>query len=225
MTIAAGAAYYGWSGSQPAQYTVSGVAHLSNGATWVRGSITLTDEAGTGNYPIGPGGAFSFSGIPTGGVNINVTYPGYAPIMVETFVSPVYDAGSHGIVVTLQPGTLANWSVVYLTPYHGGTPDLADLEFFQAYVGAGATIAAIAGILSAVAAVILRRSDRPAIGIVGGGAGAAVPFALLVIPVGTVFPLLLLLGFVSGILGAFAFALAWIEIIQVGDRSGPATHT
>ncbi len=218
MGIAAGGAYYGWNGSQPAQYTVNGVAHLSNGARWVSGSITLTDEAGTGTFPIGPGGVFNFTGVPTGGVQLNVTYPGYAPLLVETFVSPVFDAGSQGLVLTLNPGTVSNESVLSLSPY-------LDLEYFQAYVGAGAAIAAIAGILSAVAAVILRRSDRPAIGIVGGAAGAAVPFALIVIPVGTVFPLLLLLGLVSGVLGAFAFAIAWIEIIQVGDRSGPPARS
>lgn len=212
--IAGGSAYYGWSGSQAGQYTVSGIAQLSDNQPWVHGQITVTDESGTGTYPIGPGGAFNFTGIPTGGVQLNVTYPGYAPLLVVTFVSPVYDAGSRGLVLTLSPGPVSNESTLTLSPY-------PDLEFFQAYVGAVATIAAVAGILALFAAITLRRFDRPAIGIVGGASGAALPFALVIIPVGTVFPFLLLAGLVSGVLGAFAFAIAWIEIIQVAERPLP----
>lgn len=220
--VAAGAAYYGWAGSQPAQYTVSGTVILSNGAPASGGSVTFTDQAGTlPPVSIGTQGTFSVSGVPTGGVELNVTYPHYAPLLVVTFVCPAYDAGTQGLALSLNPGTVSNESVLVLSPYPSFHSGYSPLEYFQADVGAAAAIAAIAAILSAVGAVILRRSDRPAIGIVGGAAGAAVPFALLVLPVGTVFPLLLLVGLVLGILGAFAFAVAWIEIIQVGDRSTP----
>lgn len=215
FAVAAGAAYYGVAGSQEGHYSVNGVAQLSGGRPWEYGQIVLSDELGNTTSQIGPGGAFSFTGVPTGGVELNVTYPGYAPLLVITFISPVYDAGTQGLVLTLSPGSTANESTVTLSPY-------PDLEYFQAYVGADATIAAIAGLLSTVAALILLRSDRPALGVVGGASGIAVPFALIIIPVGSVFPLLLLLGLIAGFLGALGFAIAWIEVIQVGDRpSGP----
>lgn len=221
------AAYYGFQGSQPGQHTVTGVAQLAGGHPWVSGQVTLIDEDGTTVLTVGPGGAFSFVGVPSGGVNLNVTYAGYAPTLVETFISSVYDAGTQGLVITLEPGSAANQSTLYLTPFHGGSPDLANLEAFQTDVGAGSVIAAIAGALAAASAVFVRRSDRPPLGIVGGASGAAVPLALVVLPVATTFPVLLLLGLASGVMGAFAFAIAWIEVIQVADppanpaRPGP----
>ena len=219
--IAVGGAYYGWAGSEPATYTVSGVAQLSGGHPWISGTITVTDEAGTTSKTIPAGGAFDFPNVPTGGVNLNVTYAGYAPLLVETFVSPIYDAGSQGLRLTLSPGGPANASVVYLTPFHGGVPDLAQLEIFQTSVGSAAAIAGIAALFSGTTALYVRRADRPALGIVGGASGAVVPFGLLILSVGLVFPYLLLAGLVSGVLGAFAFAIAWIEIIQAPDRPMP----
>lgn len=213
LGAAAGAGFYLWQGSQPATYTVSGVAHLSNGP-WLQGSVTVADESNTTVYHIRAGGAFSISGIPTGGVQLNFTYPGYAPVVVQTFVSPAYDAGSQGFSVTLSPGTVSNQSVTALSPY-------PDLEYFQAYLGAGAAMAVIVGLLAAGSAGVLRRSDRPAYGVVGAAGGVALPFALLILPVATVFPALLVFALLAGGLGALTLALAWVEIIQVSDQAPP----
>jgi len=201
----------------PGTYTVSGtVAESGPGPHYgpaLGATVVLTTDSGQMLFSrTGPGGTFSFSNVPAGGISLNVSAPSFAPVTVETFASPVYNAGTTGLSVTLVPGGLANGTTTTLSPF-------SDLESFLASIGSGAVLLGMVAVLGGVAAVLTRRSDRPAVGVVGGAAGVLAPAALYFLALGGLFPVVTVgMAFLAAF-GAFAAATRTVEILQVGPES------
>ncbi len=211
-------AYGGFSVAAPGSFVVSGTVDTQGPAGTVPAvgaGVLLDGENGhTASTTTGPGGAFSFSGVPTGGVFLNVTLVGYGPVGVYAFVSNVYSAGATGIVVTLTPGTPGNVSTVAYTPF-------PDLESLLASVGAGVVLLGLVAAVAGAAAWVTLRKDRPAVGVVGGCAGLLTPLALYFLALGDPFPLVLLGTAAGAALGAFAVGARAIEMAQTGTAPGP----
>jgi hypothetical protein len=212
-------AYYGALAPTPGSYTVSGVVDRDQGnghtvpAAGAR--VLLTMEGGQHQSTFaGPDGGFVFAEVPTGGVTLNFSLVGFAPVEVDTFVSSVYDAGTQGILVTLEPGSLGNGSTVAFTAF-------PDLESFLASIGSAVALLGIVAAVAGVAAVGTLRQDRPALGVVGGGAGLIAPLGLYLLALGPVFPIVASATAVLAAFGAFALALRAMEMAQTGPAPGP----
>lgn len=211
-------AYYGIVASGPSTYTVSGtVARETFGGTVpATGALVVLTEEGnrTARTTIGATGAFSFAGVPSGGISLNVTLAGYAPVTVDTFASPGYNAGTTGIGITLTPGTAANGTVTALSPF-------PDLETFLAAIGGATALLAFVALVAGFAAVVTVRADRPAVGVVGGGAGLAAPLVVHFLSLDVAYPVILLGAAIAGAFGAFTLALRAVEMAQTGPAVEP----
>ena len=201
----------------PGSFVVSGtVVESGPGGGVVPASgatVNLTTDGGQWVVQhTGAKGTFSFSSVPVGGISLNVTLPGYAPVTVTTFASRVYDAGTTGLSVTLVPGSSGNGTTVTLSPF-------PNLESFVASIGSGVALLGIVAVAGGVAAVVTGRSDRPAVGVVGGAAGLLAPAALYFLALGGIFPALTAGTAVLATFGAFATTTRTIEIFQVGPES------
>jgi len=192
-------------------YTVSGtvLAESAGGTVPATGAaVSITEEGGqTVAGVVGPDGDFQFTGVPTGGVTLNVTLAGYAPASVSTFVSPVYDAGSTGIGITLARGGAGNGTSAALSPF-------PDLTSFLASIVAGIALLALVGIVAALAAAVTLRQDRPAVGVVGGSAGIFAPLVLALLALNVPFPIVELGPAVAGGFGAFVVAVGALRLAQ-----------
>ncbi|HYA71326.1 MAG TPA: carboxypeptidase-like regulatory domain-containing protein [Thermoplasmata archaeon] len=200
----------------PASYQVSGTVMeqgLLRSVPAAGATVVLTVNGGT---PVrtftGPDGSFSFSRVGAGGISMNVSLPGYAPVTIDTFASPVYGTAVTGLSILLVPGNASNATTESLTPF-------PDLETFVASVGSGAVLLGIVAILGGWAAVVTGRSNRPAVGVVGGAAGVFAPVALFFLSLSGVFPSLLLATAALAAVGAFAATTRSLEILQVGPES------
>jgi hypothetical protein len=216
--LAAGLVYAAWEADQPATFTVDGTVEYPSGggmAPLVGATVTLTDDANqTSSTTTGLDGGFSFAHVMSGGVTLNVSDSGYAPITVLTFVSSVYQAPYSGLVISMTPGSEANGTVVALSPF-------PDLEQFLASVGAGAVLLALVAFVAAFAAVATVRADRPALGVVGGAAGLFSPVALFFLAIPTALPLVEEILAAAAAAGAFALAVCTARIGQTGPAPDP----
>ncbi|MGI0068531.1 MAG: hypothetical protein ACREB9_09055, partial [Thermoplasmata archaeon] len=137
-------------------------------------------------------------------------------ILVVSYVSPIYDAGSSGIVVSFANSASGSNQTVDLSPF-----GLSDIAYVGDYVGSAALIAAIGALIALAGTIAVRRADRPAMAIAGGAGGLGVFWGFVATGAGYAFPQLLLLSTVAAAVGAFAFSLAWIELIQIRERGRP----
>ena len=197
--------YDGVVASQPATYAVTGTVYRASGnlllpvagasvALSVNGALFATRTTGLS-------GAFAFTGVPDGGLELNVTASGYGPTVVYTFASRSYSTQTLGLDVLLEPGEPQNSSVDSLTPF-------GDLETLLAYVGGAAVLLAVAGGVAAAASFAVRRPNGSVTAVVGAGAAVAVPVVLLVLALGDAFPPVAIVAGVVGGIGAFALVLA-----------------
>jgi hypothetical protein len=219
VAIALGAvlAVLGSEASSPAQYVVSGTVYeqVGGGGTVPASGATviLTTDGGSRVVETTPiSGAFSFSNVPVGGISINVTATGYAPVTVTTFASTVYSTGTTGLSVTLVPGTPSNGTSVALSPF-------PDLESFLASIGSGVALLGLVAVTGGVAAWVTRRSDRPAVGVVGGSAALLAPVALYFLALDGIFPEVIVGVTALAALGAFTATVRAMTIAQVGPES------
>ena len=113
------------------------------------------------------------------------------------------------MIVQLTPGSATNSSTVALTPY-------PNLEQFVAAIGGGVVILGFVALLTAYAAALTLRADRPAVGVVAGGAGLFAPVALAFLSLGSAFPILLEGSGALAILGAFALSIRAVQMAQTG---------
>jgi hypothetical protein len=208
--------YYGFEATSGASYSVSGEVVTQRGGIpsgpAVGARVLLTEDGGgTFSQVTGPTGAFDFAPVPAGGIAINVTLAGYGPVEVDTFASPVYNTGTEGIVVTLQPGSEGNGSTVLLSPF-------PNLETFLASIGGAVVLLGLVAVLAAFAALVTLRKDRPAIGVVGGGAALAAPATLFLLGLGPVFPLLLAATAGLAAIGAFVLMMRALELLRFGSE-------
>ena len=207
---------YAYAAPQAGAFSVSGsvATSLSGGGTApaIGARVLLTNEQGaTSALVVGPSGQYLFSGVPTGGVTLNVSLSGYAPVAVEAFVSPIYSVGASGVAVVLTAGGPGNGTTMALSAF-------PDLESFVAAIGAGVVLLAFAGAVCVVAAWITWRTDRPAVGVVGGGAGLLAPLALLLLELDAPFPIVIAGTGIAAAFGAFALAARAAEL---GQRTPP----
>lgn len=203
----------------PASFTVTGTVALSGpgGGSPVTSSpvtIVLTIDTGAKYSITIPAGPFSFSNVPAGGISLNVTSPGYAPVSLLTFASDVYNAGTTGLSIVLVQGSSANGTTETLSPF-------PTLESFVASIGSAAVMLGLVAALGGVAAVITRRSDRPAVGVVGGAAGLLAPLAVYLLSLSGIFAAIDIGTAVLGAIGAFALTTRCIELVQLGPESRP----
>jgi hypothetical protein len=210
-------AYYAVIASAPGSFGASGTVSLTGGA---RGAapgagvtVLATAESGARFQTItGPDGSFSLSGIPTGGLKLQFTLAGYSTAWVYAFVSTLYSSGATGVSVTLTEGQTQNISSFELTPF-------SDLEQFVAAIGAGVVLLGLVAAVSVYAAVLTTRSDRPAVGVVGGGAGLLAPLALALLALGPPFPWLLAGSGALALLGGFALSVRAVQLAQTGPAA------
>jgi hypothetical protein len=208
--------YYAVAAPAPGDFSVSGAVDLEPNATVGPVPspgvlVVATDEAGNNfSTATSASGTFDLAGLPTGGLTLNVSYPGYAPVLLEVFVSSVFSAGSSAVDVILTPGNVTNGTLGSLTPF-------VNLETFVAAIGGGVVLLGLVAAIAAMAALLTARVDRPALGVVGGGAGLFAPLAVLYLGLGAPFPLVLAAtGLLAGI-GGFALAIRAIEMALVGS--------
>jgi hypothetical protein len=211
--LAAVLVYDGVAATEPGSFVVGGsVVQVVNGfdQPLAGAQVVLTNDANRATTQLtGPSGDFSFSGVPPGGVTLNVTETGFTGVLVTTFVSSVYATQAEGIEVVLAPGTSTNVTTVTLAPF-------PDLEQFVASVGSGAFLLGIIAIVAGAAAVATVRTDRPALGVVGGAAGILAPVALFYLSLSSAFPLLEDLSAVVAGAGSFTLAVRAIQLAQMG---------
>ena len=205
--------YDGYAASQPASFTVDGTVDREVGdvAEPLAGAqVMLSNDANHQSSVLTDfDGSFSFANVPPGGVTLNVTATGYAPLTVTTFVSVVYGGPSTGLDIVLTPGGASNASTVTLAPF-------PDLEQFLASIGSSAVLLGIIALAAGFAAVATFREDRPAVGVVGGAAGILAPLVLFYLSLTAVFPLLEDLSAVLATAGAFTLVVRAIQLAQTG---------
>ena len=212
FAFAALLAVYGFAAPVSGSYAVSGTVLTSQSGGGVAPAlgahVVLTNEnQGSSSLVVGPSGTYAFTGVPTGGFSINVSLSGYAPVTIDGFVSSIYLAGAGAVTIVLAPGTTANGTVLALSAF-------PDLESFVASIGAGLVLLAFAGIVCVAAALVTRRSDRPAVGVVGGGAGVFAPLALVFLALDAPFPIVVAGTAVAAAFGGFALAVRAVEMGQ-----------
>jgi hypothetical protein len=211
--------YYSVAATAPGSYTVSGVAEKVNGGVLLAASgakVVLTENGGAVVTEFADAqGRFSFSGIPSGGVALNVTIAGYAPSTLSTFVDSVYDAGTIGLTVLLYPTADANETSVALAPF-------PSLESFLASLDGAAALLGIAAIVAGAAAVAAWRQTYRTAGVLGGGAGVAAPAALYFLGLFPALPVVAAGTAVAAGFGMFALGVTAVDLYRAGTVAGPA---
>jgi len=214
VVLAAVLGYYAIAASAPGSFSVTGSVSLqpnsvSTPYAAIGAVVVATDEAGH-TYPTSTGltGGFELDGLPTGGISLNVSYPGYAPETVDLFLSTVYSAGASGVDVTLVAGNNSTGTLGSLTPF-------VNLETFVAAIGGAVVLLGLVAAIAGVAAILTLRSDRPALGVVGGGAGLFAPLILVLLDLGNPFPILLVTTALLAGVGGFALGIRAIEMGMV----------
>ncbi len=219
LLLASALAVYGWQASAPESFTVSGYVETSSGGgppqPIVGAHVLLAGEGGfRASATTSVSGAFRFTGVPSGGVNLTASAVGYANATLATFVSPVYDAGSSGLVIGMDPASSGNRTVTALSPF-------PDLETFLATVGGAVVVLVVAAGVAVVGVVRVARPDGAVYGILAGGAGAALPAVVYILALGDPFPWFALGSAVAGGFGAFAIAIE-ATMLTRGPRAAPA---
>ncbi len=211
-------AYYGIVADGPGSYAVTGTVDRTSfgGTVPATGALVVLTEEGnrTVRATVGPTGSFAFADVPSGGISLNVSLAGYAPATVDTFASPGYNAGTTGIAIVLAPGPIGNGTFAAFSPF-------PDLETFLAAVGGATVLLGIVALVAGFAALVTVRADRPAVGVVGGGAGVAAPLVLHFLALDTVYPVILVGAAIAGAFGAFTLALRAVEMAQTGPAVDP----
>ena len=110
-------------------------------------------------------GEFFVSGIPAGGVLVNVSAPGYNSVLVEVFLSSIYTTVSGGapLVVTLTESSGAPSTTVVADSF-------PTLENLLASLGSGAVLLGASALISGLGARAAFRRGPVTHAIVGGAA-------------------------------------------------------
>ena len=215
-------AFWGANALAPGTFSLSGrvLADPSDGASpypLAGAYVNLTDEHGSVQHRITNfSGAFSFAGIPAGSALVNVSAPGWAPFVVEVFLSASYVATMQGpgIIATLQPTSVSNGTTLAESPF-------ADLESFLASLWSATVLLGIAAVIAAFGAAAALRGRRPALGAAGGAAAMVAPAALFLLGDASAFPLLAFPTAALSALGALALCLSALPMAWVGKPPEP----
>lgn len=175
--------------------------------------VNLSGEGGfVARTVTGPSGDFAFSGIPSGGVSLNFTSPGYENLSVTMFVSGPYRSpgADHGLLVTLTPGRAANGTTIIDTPF-------ANLEGFLTEVGSSTVLLLGGCAIATLGAVYAARERFPAVVTAGGAGAAAAGVSVYLLGVAAAFPVVGLVASVAIALGAMAAGLQGLWMAWTGD--------
>lgn len=212
-TLGAVLIYDAWDASRPASFTIAGTVfrEVAGASQPLAGAtVVLTNDANRStNWVTGFDGSFSFVNVPSGGVSLNVSAAGYSPATLTTFVSPIYQTAATGIAIVLVPGAASNGSNTALAPF-------PDLEQFLASIGSGAAVLGIIALVAGFAAIATAREDRPALGVVGGAAGALSPLVLFYLALSSALPIVESLTAIVAGAGAFTLTLRAVQLMQTG---------
>lgn len=163
-------------------------------------------------------GSFLVANVPSGGIVLNVTAPGYAPEQFDLFDSPIYSApgsGTVGINVTLARGTASDGILFVESSF-------PSLEALVATLWAGAVILGVGTILVAVALRLGWRGERPAWGVAAGATALLAPVAVFELSLAEVVPLTLLLSLLLGAIGAFTLLIATVRLSLASSPQPPS---
>jgi hypothetical protein len=191
---------------------IQGVTTPVSGAT-----VNITGESGmhalvVTNFT----GAFLVTGIPAGGVLVNVSAPGYNSVLVQVFLSSIYTTVSGGapLVVTMTESS--------------GTPSttvVADsfptLENLLASLGSGAVLLGASALITGLGARAALRRGPVTHAVVGGAAALVAPAALFALGETIVFPYLELPTVALAAVGALALSLGLIPLIWEARPTEP----
>jgi hypothetical protein len=179
-------------------------------------SVNVTGEGGFQDIvETGLDGAFTVPGVPTGGITLNITATGYAPLRVDLFASPGYTGTVHDLGdlrLVLSPGEPGQGTTLVDT-------DFATLEVFLAILFSGSSLLGLAAVIALVG-LLKERRGHDAWGVVGGMAGGLAPVALLELGVTSLSPVLTALSAVAGALGFGAVVLA-AALLAAQERPEP----
>jgi hypothetical protein len=215
--IAGGLFYEGAAAMTPAHFAIGGTVYESPRSEGfsVPATLVLYGENGfVERTTTGDDGSFAFTDVPAGGVAINVSAAGYAPVNVSLFVSVVYIAGGSvaSIAVTLTPGSVGNATNDMVSPF-------SDMESFVASIWAGGFLLLLAAVLTFVGAAATFRTDRPPLGAAGGFATLAAPIGLILLGATVAFSWVGWLSAALAAVGAFVALVRVVPMIQAGHAA------
>ncbi|MGA7924349.1 MAG: carboxypeptidase-like regulatory domain-containing protein [Thermoplasmata archaeon] len=197
----------------PHQYRIAGVVEGPAG-TLAGASVNLTGENGFHEqYITGTGGAFDFTGVPSGAVTLSANASGYVPTEVDLFVSPAYVAAGgspQAVVIPVEYGSSsASANVVSDSAF-------VSLEDLVTSLWSGTVVWLLAGVVVVLGVLAFARSDRPTRGVVAASASLASPVVLLFLNVSLIYPWLTFVAAVVAALGAGALVVVLVPMALVG---------
>jgi hypothetical protein len=214
-----------WAGAEaltPSTFSLAGTVVGSSltlgptGTPVAGASINATGENGySATVVTGPTGQFLLTGVPAGGLVLNVTAPGFARSVVQVFLSKTYSAtGGAGALRIVLPAAGQASTTVLDSPF-------ADLESYLTSLWSAAILLGIAALVAAVGAWAMAAGRRPAFGVAGGAAAMVAPAALYLLSDATAFPLLAAPTAALSALGALALSLSAYPMAWTGRPTEP----
>ncbi len=214
LALLAGLLAYGGAVSlNPPTYSVAGVVQLSDLTPLPGSLVNLTGENRFHAVEVtSANGAFAFSGVPGGGITLNVTNRTYGYLRLEFFLTPLYQSlggNPQQIFFRFSPDPTANNVTIVDTPF-------GDLETFLASLFGGAVVVGVAGAVAALGALGIRQHRSRTIPLAGGAAGVAAPAAVAALGLTPVFPAVSVLDALVIGIGAIVVVLYATWMARVG---------
>ncbi|MCI4328482.1 MAG: carboxypeptidase regulatory-like domain-containing protein [Thermoplasmata archaeon] len=213
--LAGGLAWEGAASLSPGGFAVRGVVmeSLAGGASAPLAGVVvnLSSESTAATTTTGGDGSFEFLHVPAGGVTLNFTRPGFAPLVLQLFASQRYSTAGIGspVHVTLSPGDPGNVRVLTLSPFGNLNGFLTSLWSASILLGIGALVAGI-GTLAAF------RERKIPYAVAGAGAAIAAPVAPGLLSILGAFPVVTWFAALAITVGAVALGLGTVRLAGQG---------
>ncbi|MCI4325158.1 MAG: carboxypeptidase regulatory-like domain-containing protein [Thermoplasmata archaeon] len=206
----------GWAGADslsPGGFEVRGVVEHDLGAATPLAGVTvnLTSETGAATTTTASDGTFSFPHVPAGGVTLNFTDPGFAPVVIQLFASQLYSTAGIGspVNVEMSPGEPGNVTDVALTPF-------GDLAGYLTSLWSASALLALGAVVAAVGTIAAYRERRLPFAVAGAGAAVAAPIAPGLLSVMGAFPVVTWFAALAVAVGAVALGLGTVRLATRG---------
>jgi carboxypeptidase family protein len=208
----------GWAGVAslgPGGFAVRGIVYESAGpgnpVTFAGVIVNMTSESGTSSTTTADDGSFEFLHVPAGGVTLNLSTPGFSPVVLQLFASALYSTAGIGspVAVTLSPGDVTNVTDVSLTAF-------GNLDGYLTSLWSAAVLLGMGAIVAAVGATAAYRERRLAYAVAGAGAAIAGPVAPGLLGVMGAFPVVGWFAALAIAVGAVALGLGTVQLASVG---------
>jgi hypothetical protein len=208
----------GWVGADslaPGGFEVRGVVEHGYGggaATPLAGVIVnMTSESTVGTTTTAGDGSFSFLRVPAGGITLNFTDPGFAPVVLQLFASQLYSTAGVGspVELVMSPGEPGNVSDIALTPF-------GDLNGYLTSLWSASVLLALGAIVAAVGTIAAYRERRLPFAVAGAGAAVAAPIAPGLLSVMGAFPVVTWFAALVVAVGAVALGIGTVRLATAG---------